>query len=228
MDYKILFLYRLTLVILEIIAFLVALSTRKYHNAIFKLFFYNLLFIVILESCGFYTLYYTDYKWILSGEGNVYFPYEITLVYLISLQILSGKIARLSTGIGYAIFIAIWLATMIRNGFFVVPTTTILFGSIFGTIIFLGTLIQMIGTANITRQPLFWISVAMLVFYSCNIPYFGMVNYLATKDSGILKQLMQILFATNYIRYSLTIVSFLLLKKQNQFKPAPLHEYHEQ
>lgn len=227
MDYKILFLYRLTLVILELIAFFVALGTRRYHNATFKLFFYNLLFIAILESSGFYILYYTDYSWLLSGVGNIYFPYEITLVYLISRQALDGKLFKTVVGVGYLLFIAGWLFGIFENGFFSVPTGTILSGSILGTIIFLGALIQMIGRANITRQPLFWISIAMLVFYGCNIPYFGMLNYLASKDSGILKQLMQILFTTNYVRYSLTIVAFLLLKKQSQLKPA-LHEYHEQ
>jgi hypothetical protein len=223
-----LYLYRLSLFCLEILAFLVALGTRKYHNAIFKLFFFDLAFVAVIESFGMYLFTFDKpHLWILAGNANIYFTFEFTLILFIALRLFSGSFAKRLLLLALIVYYVIWVIGLFSNGIFAIPTQNMLFGAIVSTVIFLALLIQMIGKPNISQQPLFWISIAMLIFYCCNIPYFGVLNYFAKKDSEILRQLVQILFITNYLRYSITIIAFLLLKKQPRLKPA-LNEYNEQ
>ena len=44
-------------------------------------------------------------------------------------------------------------------------------------------------TQNIFRNPLFWFSIAFVIHFAVNIPYFGMLNYLVKN---------QLKFATRY------------------------------
>lgn len=59
------------------------------------------------------------------------------------------------------------------------------------------------------NQSEFWIAIGLLIFYTCNLPYLGMYNFLATNYSELAQQLKKVLQPTNCLMYSFFIYAYL-------------------
>ncbi len=62
---------------------------------------------------------------------------------------------------------------------------------------------------DISRHPEFWIATGMLIFYSCQVPYFGMLNYLVENYLLLAKKLLKVLTLINILMYSLFTYAYL-------------------
>jgi hypothetical protein len=58
----------------------------------------------------------------------------------------------------------------------------------------------------------FWIATALLVFYSCNFVYLGMLNYLSHKHPMLASQLLRLLQILNIAFYGIVTYSFLCIR----------------
>ncbi|PZF73742.1 hypothetical protein [Taibaiella soli] len=210
---------KIFLLILESIAFVTALCTFKYHNAVFRLFFFDLLFIFLLEHAGMIVGEISPNSRFTHSISNLFLLAEIPIIYLCALKLIPSHFFQRLASVSIALFLVLWVKNAYESKFFILPTfptMPFLFGSIFALIIFLVILIRMIGRDNIFKQPLFYFSLGMLIFYGCTIPYIGVVNYFVKKDNNILLKLVQILFVSNYIRYSLFAISYIVLARQQK------------
>lgn len=63
-------------------------------------------------------------------------------------------------------------------------------------------------------KPNFWLSLSVIIFFCCNIPNYGMYNYLYQNHPALQKSLFNITLILDFIRYPLTGYSFYLLGKQ--------------
>jgi len=64
---------------------------------------------------------------------------------------------------------------------------------------------------SIFVQPTFWLSISVLLFFGCDLPYFGLRNYLiGHKLNGIEHKLHTINTILSLIRYPLIAISFVL------------------
>jgi hypothetical protein len=58
-------------------------------------------------------------------------------------------------------------------------------------------------------QSEFWIAVGLIIFYSCNLPYLGMYNFLYRNYDGLAEQLKEVLQPTDCLMYALFIYAYL-------------------
>lgn len=62
---------------------------------------------------------------------------------------------------------------------------------------------------SLTRNTEFWIATALFIFYTCNLPYTGMLNYLTTNYMDVAENLSFVLQMLNIVMYSFIIYAFL-------------------
>ncbi len=61
----------------------------------------------------------------------------------------------------------------------------------------------------LVRVPMFWISTGILLFYSCNIFFMGLLNYIMQVSMNLAIQLYTIIHILNIIMYSLYSIGFI-------------------
>lgn len=64
-------------------------------------------------------------------------------------------------------------------------------------------------SVNLVKEPAFWICTALLFYYCCTFPLFGVWNLLKGLPGIILQNLNTILTILNYLLYSLFSIAFL-------------------
>jgi hypothetical protein len=57
--------------------------------------------------------------------------------------------------------------------------------------------------------PEFWIATGLIIFYACNLPYTGMLNFLVKNYLDLARNLLTVLDILNLVMYSLFIYAFL-------------------
>ncbi len=62
---------------------------------------------------------------------------------------------------------------------------------------------------SLGRNTEFWIAAALMIFYTCNLPYTGMLNYLITNYLNVAENLSFVLRLLNVAMYSIIIYAFL-------------------
>ena len=70
-------------------------------------------------------------------------------------------------------------------------------------------LFQLSHSINLARQPAFWICSALLFFYACSFPIFGLANFLRSLPYVIIKNLEAIIDILNIFLYSSFTIAFL-------------------
>ncbi len=63
--------------------------------------------------------------------------------------------------------------------------------------------------ARLDNSPEFWIATGLIIFYACNLPYMGMLNFLVKNYLGLAIKFLSILKILNVIMYSIFIYAFL-------------------
>ena len=62
---------------------------------------------------------------------------------------------------------------------------------------------------KLTKSPEFWIATGMMIFYSCNLPFLGMFNFLTKSYATLAYKLESILQVLDAVMYSIFIYAFL-------------------
>jgi hypothetical protein len=62
---------------------------------------------------------------------------------------------------------------------------------------------------SLARQPVFFIATGMLVFYSCQLPFLGTLNYLVKNHLSLAKDLLAVLRILNIVMYSLFTYAYI-------------------
>ncbi len=71
-------------------------------------------------------------------------------------------------------------------------------------------------TKKIFREPAFWLSVSVILYFGCCLPYFGLYNYLIAEQAAMAKKLMMINRVLNFLRYPLIGIAFITAAKQQE------------
>jgi hypothetical protein len=80
--------------------------------------------------------------------------------------------------------------------------------TIFG-IYYLYEIFQMPTSIDLRREPSFWFCVALLFFYPCTYPYFGLAKYIIDVPTIIFNNITTLLNLMNVLLYSLFTIAFL-------------------
>ena len=81
---------------------------------------------------------------------------------------------------------------------------------------------KLLFTKKIIKEPAFWLSISVILYFGCCLPYFGMLNYLVSEKSTAAKQLWVINRWLNFSRYPLIAVCFITagMQQKKVLKPA--------
>ncbi len=73
---------------------------------------------------------------------------------------------------------------------------------------------KLLFTKKILKEPVFWLSISVILYFGCCLPYFGLYNYLIAHEYVIAKKLMNINRVLNFLRYPLIGVCFIIAAKK--------------
>lgn len=88
--------------------------------------------------------------------------------------------------------------------------------------LFLPVLISLFKKQNTQQNPVFWLALSFIAFYSTIIPFFGVLNYLSANNPYAAQKAYVIIDLLNIIKYMLLGYTFHLARKQTK-KHTKLH-----
>lgn len=105
----------------------------------------------------------------------------------------------------------IWL-----QGFFTLQTYSFVFGGSFILLLSVAYLWELYSneeSQNIFRNPVFWFSLAYLIYFAVSVPYLGMLNYLLASYPSFATLYYELIFEVTICLYNILLtVGFLCLK----------------
>jgi hypothetical protein len=149
---------------------------------------------------------------------NIYILILLWLLVIAALYVLRSRVA---SAIGVSLLVlstVLWSYYMNKHGIRVFANWVFVSSSIFVSGIYFIVFIQFFSRnqLRITGQPLFWLCLAMLIYYCATIPIFSMFNYLNTNNLSLASRLYLINIALCIVYNLLVSYSFLLYHKNEK------------
>ncbi len=204
------------LVIMEAIAFLIAVfHWQKVKNSYWKWFVVYLGIIVLSEIAGLTLLYHFKLVW---SSRNLYtyfvIPLEFLFFFWLYFRYYENRSARYWPLVGAVIYA---VAALVNFIFY--PHTNIglfPFSYMLGIILVLALAILffyqlMVGNEllGFKYNTMFWVSLGLLIFYLVSSPYFGLRQLLYAKYRDIFWIYYYIQFGVNYLMYIFFCIAFI-------------------
>jgi hypothetical protein len=154
-----------------------------------------------------------------NAQGNNLFLYnlfsasEFTFYLYFFYGIYKGKAAKKIALYAMIIYLVLALVNIFFvQGLKVFHTYTFMLGCVlmigFGAYYFY-RLLKEPQTGKISRDPTFWITAALMIYYCCDFPVFGILNYITRLSPTVYSGLLVVYNLMNIILYSLFTVAFL-------------------
>ena len=106
------------------------------------------------------------------------------------------------------------------QGFFTLQTFSFVPGGSFILLLcvaYLGELYAREETQDIFRNPIFWFSLAYLIYFAVSVPYFGMLNYLVTNYLSFATLYYELIYEPTICLYNIfLIIGFLWMKPRKK------------
>lgn len=148
---------------------------------------------------------------------NIYLLFDIWMMGTAAIYLMNFKknVYFFVALLGYTI---VWVISVAINSINTFANFAMVFGLILLTIMYLLVLFNnsVFKKSNILTQPVFWLSLSTILYCSCDIPYFGLHNYLIIHAPRLSYKLIGINTVLDVIRYPLVAISFILLGRQRQ------------
>ena len=199
--------------IVLVISFLCSLlSFRLHYSSYLKFFSLFLGFTVLTEFCAYY----------LPGYLNIHTNYPIYNIYILLQGIFYAfyfryiiHSSRMRRGINIFLFLfpVFWFTTTITefrltswNSYAVMAGDLFIISC---CAVYLYRLFTSVSVVNFWRLPEFWIAAGSIVYFSCELPITGMLNFIAKNHESQALVLRQVLEALNIVMYSAFTYAFL-------------------
>lgn len=165
-----------------------------------------------------YVCEYAGLQLRIKSHNNVWLYNIVSIVEFLFYFFFFHSVYRVSTARKVMlILIPVYLAAALLNIFLVqgkavFHTYSYMAGCLFviaGSIYYFLELFRYPQTGSIMRDPAFWITTALLFYYICVLPIFGIVNYISSIPKRVGYTLVFINQFSNIILYSLFTLAFL-------------------
>jgi hypothetical protein len=145
---------------------------------------------------------------------NVFMLIEFWIYGLYYRYIIINKIIKIIITFFLFLFPAFWVITIfyLFNGLIYWNSYLIIVGfsaTVIWSLLYCYQLFTSVQLVKFRKQSEFWIALGLIIFYTCNLPYLGMYNFLATNYSALAEQLKKVLQPTDCLMYSLFIYAYL-------------------
>jgi len=196
-----------------VVATIFGFSLIKKLSLPFKLIVFQLFIGTITETIGLTLQHYGENN---SMEYNIYILLECCLLLLAIIALIQQKGIRNILFISLCIFIGFWVCSISLTGMNAFAVYPFILSCILLTLGYLLLIIRMAKKVdNLLEQPIFWLSVGIVVYFGPDIPLFSMFNYFKAHGK---EKLGSYLYTINdvlgILRYLLTIYGFYLCRRR--------------
>jgi low affinity Fe/Cu permease len=199
-------------VLVKLPVFVVWLLYGRYLSRPYKLVVLQVVIALFTETTGRYiAVVLHQYNiWLFNIYWLVDFGLLCSAGYLLAQNKTQKKLIPYAAGVT----IAVLIVTMLMQGIHLQPTLAASLMNIVLVYIYLGIMSATIHTRKLWMQSGFWLSISVISFSACTIPFYSIYNYLLANDLPALGRLFQIVTALNVIRYPLVAISLYLYGRQ--------------
>lgn len=146
---------------------------------------------------------------------NIYWLIDFAILGTAGYMLTANKTQKRIIPIAMGIAMLVWAATIYRQGIWLQPTWASSLMNIILVYIYMGVMsVTLFGSGKVWLQPGLWLSISVILFSACTIPFYSIYNYLAANDPVLLGKLFNIVLLLNFIRYPLVALSFYLYGRQ--------------
>jgi len=212
------------IVIGKILAILFGLYYFKSLSIAFRLILFQVVLALICESFARYLLIRHSFHYNNLWIFNWYLLCEMWLAGLAGKSLISNKIIKRIIPYLLIALTVLWAVNIYVEGMVNFANWCFIGSSIILVAIYIVVLFEtaLFKSQNIFSQPAFWLSLSIVLFFGCDLPYFGLRNYLISHNLNSLELKLYIINSVlNFIRYPLIAISFIFCG-QNASKNAPL------
>lgn len=198
--------------IIILISFISSLSTLLIKNdrIIFRLFSLFLLTTLIIE---FVANKMAERKQNNAFIYNLFSVLEFCFYFFFFHSVLKGYLKKIKIPFIIILYIVLALINIfLIQGKYIIHTYTYILGSMICitlSITYFYFLFKYSRIQNLTKDPVFWISAALLLYYSCTLPVFGIINFLTNLAVPFYSELAFIIAFMNIVLYLLFTIGFL-------------------
>lgn len=148
---------------------------------------------------------------------NIIYAIELTLVpWFFKYWIQRLWIKKIIEGFTLIFPLFVLVNTIWIQGFFTLQTYSFVLGGSFILLLsvaYLGELYTNEESQNIFRNPVFWFSLAFLIYFAVSVPYFGMLNYLVTNYLSFATLYYELIYEPTICLYNIFLtIGFLCLR----------------
>ncbi len=198
------------------LACLTAIFTfRKTLSLSYRGFILLIILLSILETIanaiGFFGRMKNHFVW------NILYAFQLTLVpYFFKSWLQRPLIKKIITVYIYVFPLFVLINTLWIQGFFTLHTYNYIIGGSFILLLsvaYLGELYTNEESRNIFRNPVFWFSLAYLIYFAVSVPYLGMLNYVVTNYPKFATLYYELIFEETNCLYNILLTIGLLCMK---------------
>lgn len=207
-------------ILFEVVTFIVSVVySRTLIKNKLNTFSYFLLFILLGEFTGLYIgrVYRTNIAFI-----NIFTSLQMAYYLVLIHKSINSVIGKR----GISLCILIFIITTLINYFYIqnihaeLASYTFTIGCLLitiGSVYFFYELLKSNEIENYATYPQFWIILGLFIFYTCNIPYMSVFNYLSKNYPTICNAYFKIIEILSYIMYSFFIIGIVCSSKKKLF-----------
>ena len=200
----------------QVIALIIGVYYYKYLPRSYKLVFCLIAIASFCESYGYYLSHFLHESnaWVF----NLYMIIEVWLLGTAAIYLINNhKIRKLF--IALLIFNSIlWASVIIRNSIYLFANISMVFGCCLITVMYIIVLYHnsLFNDKGTLKESVFWLAIATILYFGCDIPYMGLHNYLVLNYPSLGTKLSIINTLLDIIRYPIVAISFILLGRQKK------------
>ena len=197
----------------KIVALTAGLMFFRYLSLPYRLMMLQVFLGMMAEVTGRYIVvrYHAHNIWLF----NYYWLIELWVVGLAGILLLRN-IALRRAFVGLLLIpTVLWIYCIYKNGNGIHPSPALTAIGTALVVIFITVLFHAsFNMQKLATQPVFWLCLSVIVFFSGNVPFYSLFNYIYDTDPELLKKLFNITLVLNHIRYPIVAFSFYLLGRQ--------------
>jgi hypothetical protein len=204
------------------IAFIVGAFSFKRLNVFYRMVFLQIIVFALVYWLGYLITQFQDENNLPKNNTwiyNLYFPIECALLaYAGSLYFKSKKLTYIIT-ISYCIVLISFAWQVSIQGIHLLANYAVALEALLLVGLYLFILYHKFGDANFTslRSSEFWLSIGIVLYFSCIVPYFGMMNYLNEVNPELSLTFFTVINeGLSNIRYLFTAVAFWVFYRQQK------------
>lgn len=194
----------------KIIAIVIGLCFFKFLSKPYRLILVQVIFALLCEWGAQFIVkhYHRNNIWVF----NIYLLVEVWLIGLAGRLLLRNKLIQKFVLPVLILATLIWCSNIYFSGMADFANWCFVASSLILIVLYFIVLFDnaLFSSQKIITQPVFWLSFSIIIFFGCDLPYFGIRNYLVNKHSDIELKVDYINYILNFIRYPLVAISFIL------------------